>query len=107
MRMIMHDWNDEKCGIILRNARAIADKDTKLIIVDLVLTRACREEGSDPKGLLKTKNEAPEPLLANWGSVNGLAYATDLAVSACWPSILIYRSFLFCLSFSPQDVVHC
>lgn len=79
----MHDWNDERCGLILRNVRSIADKDTKLVIMELALTRACREENDSVRRMHGTNelDEAPQPLLGNWGTANGLAYAADIAVS--------------------------
>jgi hypothetical protein len=124
MRMIMHNWPDALAGIILRHARAIAGPETRLVIVDSVLERACRcprtvdedeiscgdaegklevigeeehervREARIPGGWIDTDDcedsdleragangEAPEPLLPNWGTANGLAYKFDLVVS--------------------------
>ncbi|KAI0757793.1 S-adenosyl-L-methionine-dependent methyltransferase [Daedaleopsis nitida] len=96
MRMIMHNWPDAECETILGHARALAGPDTRLIIVDSILTRACPEATASAditgktnsnrdahgEGGSKAHGEAPEPLLANWGTANGLAYKLDMIMLA-------------------------
>jgi hypothetical protein len=102
--MIMHNWPDAECGVILRNARGIAGSETKLVIVDCVLDRACRtsqlsydDDSECGTGQFAVRTEAPEPLLSNWGTANGLAYQFDVTVSissiseVCEDSLLITR----------------
>ncbi len=43
LRHIIHDWNDEKAGRILRNVRQVIDEGARLLIVDSVIP-----EGNDP-----------------------------------------------------------
>lgn len=101
LRMIMHNWPDAHCEKILGRLRAAAGAGTRLVLVDSVLMAACREQGGreatrhgdDEQRLgvvlggtrrweeAKVK-EAPEPLLANWGTANGLAYRLDLIMLA-------------------------
>ena len=76
--MIMHNWPDAECATILRRARAIAGPATRLVIVDSVLTRACTESAD---GCGRTHGEAPQPLLANWGTASALSYKLDMIVS--------------------------
>ncbi|KAI5117935.1 hypothetical protein M0805_009443 [Coniferiporia weirii] len=91
LRMIMHNWPDVQTEQILRQIRAACpdvsdpgtpDVDektlTKLVIVDSILMSACRE-GLDAAAIASDAvSSAPEPLLANWGTANGLAYKLDI-----------------------------
>jgi hypothetical protein len=43
LRHIIHDWDDEKAGRILRNIRQVISRDAKLLVVDSVIP-----EGNDP-----------------------------------------------------------
>lgn len=98
MRAVMHDWSDENCGTILRNARAIAGSETKLVIIDLVFSRACEDKEMMRMGAFQ---EVPKPLLANWGAARGLGYEIDLAVSYNYfYTILISRILLTLSLFS-------
>lgn len=86
----MHNWPDAECERILSHVRVAAaegNPDTKLVIVDSILMYACREvavgEGENTgeiEGLSQKDAMAPEPLLANWGSANALAYKLDIQV---------------------------
>lgn len=89
LRMIMHNWPDAECERILSHVRVAAagNPDAKLVIVDSILMYACREvavgEGESAggiEGLSQKDAMAPEPLLANWGSANALAYKLDIQV---------------------------
>ena len=89
LRMICHNWPDTQCIKILRNLREAANDgsrmaeeeqrgpSTKLVLIDNVMMLACRNSYVDESG------EAPEPLLAIWGSANGLSYKLDIQV--CYP----------------------
>lgn len=90
LRMIMHNWPDAECERILSHVRVAAaegNPNAKLVIVDSILMYACREvavgEGENTgeiEGLSQKDAMAPEPLLANWGSANALAYKLDIQV---------------------------
>ena len=75
----MHDWPDNECLTILRHLRAAASPDSKLVIIDQILTYACRSDSSQAPGGV-SKSDVPAPLLANWGAANMLAYAFDVMV---------------------------
>ena len=87
----MHNWPEAECSKILKQARGVAGKETKLVIVEIVLAKAFREgpigggyEGIEGGGKMngdKGERVPPEPLLVNWGAANGLGYKLDLCVS--------------------------
>ncbi|EJD07854.1 S-adenosyl-L-methionine-dependent methyltransferase [Fomitiporia mediterranea MF3/22] len=109
LRMIIHDWPDPHCIRILKHLRAAAGRETRLVIVDSVLMGAYRRQvptsastseapfGKDGGEKMSTK-EAPEPLLANWGVANGLAYRFDLIMlsnhNACERTLSHFNSLL-------------
>jgi len=37
MKSVLHDWNDERCAVLLRNARRALSDDGRLIVLDRVL----------------------------------------------------------------------
>lgn len=80
LRMILHDWSDKYCIKLLRNLRNAAGPDTKLVIIDSIISYACEAP-------LKTGTEAapspPKPLLPNLGGANLLAYEVDIVVMSC------------------------
>jgi hypothetical protein len=77
--MILHDWSDEYCVKILRYLRATADKSTKLLIVENIVSYACTDTlTKDIHGA--ERPPAPAPLLPNFGHSNTIAYYTDLTV---------------------------
>ncbi|KAI0059947.1 S-adenosyl-L-methionine-dependent methyltransferase [Artomyces pyxidatus] len=75
VRMILHDWSDEFSVKILRRLREAATPDTRLIVVDQLMSYACEEETLKeiPGALLPVP---PAPLLPNLGQ--DFAYYTDL-----------------------------
>lgn len=78
----MHDWSDPYAVKILSQLREAAQPDTKLILIDSVMPFACHDPGADNgQGIVgAVPKEAPEPLLANYGVANELAYVADLTV---------------------------
>jgi hypothetical protein len=74
--------SDRYCEKILKHLKDAARPDTKLIIVDNVLSYACRFPSDDADSVIpgSTPKEAPEPLLANYGVSSGLTYLSDLTV---------------------------
>ena len=83
LRQILHDWPDKYCLQILRHLREAATRDTRLMIVDNLVSYACAEE--DIKTIPGAERTLPPaPLLANGGVNNIIPYCQDLVV--CFPS---------------------
>ncbi|KAJ7167962.1 S-adenosyl-L-methionine-dependent methyltransferase [Mycena filopes] len=76
LKQITHDWSDEYCVKILRRLWDAATPTTTLLLLDSIVPLACR----DPAGIADGLKEAPEPLLANYGGVNDMAYNADMAM---------------------------
>ncbi|KZO93896.1 S-adenosyl-L-methionine-dependent methyltransferase [Calocera viscosa TUFC12733] len=85
VRHILHNWSDKYVGQILSNLRAAASPHTKLLIMDSIMHYVCRdpagEEGTVP-GWESMRNDAPPPLLPNWGMAGAQTYASDLQMMA-------------------------
>jgi O-methyltransferase domain len=84
LKAVLHDWSDSYYEKILQQLREAAQPHTKLVVMDSNVPYACHflvdeEDGTIPGS---APNEAPEPLLANYGISNGLAYAIDLTASS-------------------------
>ncbi|KAG6852088.1 hypothetical protein C0991_003244 [Blastosporella zonata] len=78
LKQILHDWSDEYCVQILTQLRAVARKDTKLLLIESLIPFAC-EDPNGAKGIPgSVPNEAPKPLLANFGAVNEMGYNADI-----------------------------
>ncbi|KAI0063775.1 S-adenosyl-L-methionine-dependent methyltransferase [Artomyces pyxidatus] len=70
LRMIMHDWPDSACVVILKNLRAAASSSSKLVIFDAMMPYACADPSGPP---------SPYPLLGNLGlAVGGFVTMFDL-----------------------------
>ncbi|KAJ6578152.1 S-adenosyl-L-methionine-dependent methyltransferase [Mycena capillaripes] len=77
LRMILHDWSNEYCLHILRHLRKAADDDTRLLIVDNIISYACNETlTKDIWGA--ERPSPPAPLLPNLGQAGAIAYCTDM-----------------------------
>ena len=67
MRYIVHDWSDKYAIQILRHLRDAATMDTKLVVIDAIVSHTCRSVA----GSVNPKISAPPaPLLQNWGEAN-------------------------------------
>ncbi|KAF5312469.1 hypothetical protein D9619_003732 [Psilocybe cf. subviscida] len=80
LKHIIHNWPDAYASKILMRLREAAQKDTKLILIDNLVSFACRDPTNDngsgiPGAIPK---EAPNPLLANYGIANEMMYNMDL-----------------------------
>ncbi|KAF8351885.1 S-adenosyl-L-methionine-dependent methyltransferase [Amanita rubescens] len=81
VKSVMHDWSDEYCLKILKHLRDAATPSTKLIIIDVILPYACHETEENADGIAGAVSvKAPNPLLANWGTVNDFTYCIDLCM---------------------------
>lgn len=77
MRSILHDWADKFCLQILRQLRAAAMPETRLVILDSLVSYACAEEELD--GIPGAARPAPPaPLLPNMGHANIVNYYKDI-----------------------------
>ena len=80
MRLVLHDWPDNKCQQILKVLRDAAGPDSKLIVFDQIMTHACKYEG--PFADVSNPIKAPSPLLANLGmGAGGFLTMIDMQVS--------------------------
>ncbi|KAF8992613.1 S-adenosyl-L-methionine-dependent methyltransferase [Cyathus striatus] len=73
LRHVLHDWPDSECLKILQNVRKALDVNGRLLIHEFVLQHAVREP-SDKLAL----DQAPEPLLANYGIGRARMYQQDI-----------------------------
>ncbi|THH07842.1 hypothetical protein EW145_g3108 [Phellinidium pouzarii] len=80
MRTILHDWSDKYSIKILRNLRAAAGPETKLVLVDSIIDYAC--DAPNQSALLSKGPKPPAPLLPNMGGANLLSYEVDLVILA-------------------------
>jgi hypothetical protein len=96
MKQILHDWSSEWCLKILKQLRASAQTDTKLILLESIVPLACHDPANDDgekEGVFKVEGakitEAPAPLLPNYGVMNSMIYSIDVIVST--PFLLSFR----------------
>ncbi|KAJ3845967.1 S-adenosyl-L-methionine-dependent methyltransferase [Lentinula lateritia] len=65
LRLILHDWPDDKCLAILKILRNAAGPSSKLIVFEQIMTYSCDYSG--PFADVSNPIKAPAPLLANLG----------------------------------------
>ncbi|KAH0578348.1 hypothetical protein H2248_003962 [Termitomyces sp. 'cryptogamus'] len=81
LKYILHDWPDKYCVEILSHLRAAAGKNTKLVIVETLIPYACHHPSNDAEcAIADNAQEAPKPLLANYGAVSGIPYNHDITM---------------------------
>jgi len=80
MRMILHDWADSYCLQILKLLREAAAPNSKLLIVESIMSYASEDTtiAQDISG--GTGLVPPEPLLRNWGHANVLSHLVNSQV---------------------------
>ncbi|RPD57857.1 S-adenosyl-L-methionine-dependent methyltransferase [Lentinus tigrinus ALCF2SS1-7] len=78
VRLILHDWADDDSRKILTRLRAAARPDTKLLVGDMLLPFACRDDASSSA----EPSFAPSgsPLLPNLGKGNVHGYLLDIVM---------------------------
>ncbi|GJE87401.1 hypothetical protein PsYK624_034840 [Phanerochaete sordida] len=77
LRNIIHDWPDKYCLQILRHLRKAATSDTRLVIVDSLVSYACEDRSLE--GILGARRVVPpKPLLSNMGHAAAASYFTDI-----------------------------
>ena len=82
LRNIIHDWSDKYCVQIMRQLRESATPDTRLVIVDNLMSYACAEDGADSVPGAK-RDAFPKPLLPNGGHAATAKYFEDIQVRGC------------------------
>ncbi|TFY51548.1 hypothetical protein EVG20_g10950 [Dentipellis fragilis] len=82
LKQILHDWSDEYSAKILKRLREAANAKTKLILVETIISYACRQPSSDDDKRIPgaVPIEAPEPLLANFGAVCEMGFHGDMTM---------------------------
>lgn len=68
LKNVLHDWDDERCAVILRNVRAAAGEASRVLIVETLLERHSRDPLAVPKDLhmLVSCSEGRERSLAEY-----------------------------------------
>ncbi|KAA1475132.1 S-adenosyl-L-methionine-dependent methyltransferase [Dentipellis sp. KUC8613] len=76
MRMIIHDWPDAACIVILTNISRAMKPESRLLVHDYVLTSPV----PNAKGARdsETVKEAPKPLLPNYGAGGARPFCMDV-----------------------------
>ncbi|THH26378.1 hypothetical protein EUX98_g7811 [Antrodiella citrinella] len=78
MRMILHDWPDDKCIVILKNLRGAAQPTTKLLILEFLLSFAVPTTASGIQD--DDTPKPPAPLLLNAGHAGLLPHLYDMTM---------------------------
>ncbi|KAI0741763.1 S-adenosyl-L-methionine-dependent methyltransferase [Daedaleopsis nitida] len=79
LRRVLHNWPAEACHKILKNLRAAATPDTKLIIIEHILPLACADDSFADGATLAPKYS---PLLPNLGKAYAAGYSFSLTMMA-------------------------
>ncbi|KAH6873689.1 O-methyltransferase-domain-containing protein [Coprinopsis sp. MPI-PUGE-AT-0042] len=73
LKHIIHDWPDAQCQQILKNVRRAMAPQSRLLIHEFIIQHANRVHA---KSL--PQRQAPEPLMANWGTARIRSYNLDI-----------------------------
>lgn len=76
---LMSGWLAE----ILAGLRKVARDDTKLLVIENIFSPVCHDNTFEEDSIIPgvAIQDAPAPLLANFGAANEMNYSVDLAVS--------------------------
>ncbi|KAL0952701.1 hypothetical protein HGRIS_006937 [Hohenbuehelia grisea] len=82
LKQVLHDWPDQHCVKILTHLRAAATPDTRLVVMDSIIPYACHDPSASTRESIKgyEPEEAPAPLLSNYGSASAMAYYADIVM---------------------------
>ncbi|TFY59084.1 hypothetical protein EVG20_g7915 [Dentipellis fragilis] len=78
IRQIMHDWSDLYSIRILKCLRDAAGPNTRLLVVDNVLSYACAQTSNEVAIKGAELPAAPAPLLPNFGTARSWPYVMDV-----------------------------
>ncbi|KIK63299.1 hypothetical protein GYMLUDRAFT_222394 [Collybiopsis luxurians FD-317 M1] len=84
VKHVLHNWSDASCVKILKRLRDASSKSTRLVIMDSAMPYVCRAPRNSDLCSDNLKEsvaeEAPEPLLANFGALNETSYVLDMVM---------------------------
>ena len=80
MRMILHNWADSYCLQILKLLREAAAPNSRLLIVESIMSYACEDTTIAKEIPGGTGLVPPELLLPNWGHANVFTYLVNTQV---------------------------
>ncbi|KAF8719122.1 hypothetical protein AX14_011412 [Amanita brunnescens Koide BX004] len=80
LKNVLHDWSDEYCVKILKPLREAATPNTILILMESISPYACHVVTTDNGIKGAVAQEAPPPLLANWGASKEMVYIVDMTM---------------------------
>ncbi|KAG8928406.1 hypothetical protein FRC01_005995 [Tulasnella sp. 417] len=80
LRFVLHDWKDEKCIEILKHLHDATNEESRLLIVEAVVSHACRDIGSLKDDGVEGAYPAPmpKPLPANGGRATEFEAGFDM-----------------------------
>jgi hypothetical protein len=81
MRLVLHDWPDNKCRQILEILREAAAPSTKLLIYESIMLYTCDYNG--PFSEVTNAKKPPAPLLSNLGMGAG-GFLTMVDIQVCF-----------------------
>lgn len=106
LKNILHNWSNKYCARLLTRLRESANDDTRLLIIGTIMANLCRQEDSPSTKVTVSESdsvgegdgdgkgggdgdvggryeEAPKPLLPNYGAANEMAYTIDITMLTC------------------------
>ncbi len=95
LKQVLHDWSDAYASTILTELRKAASKDTRLVVIDNIISYACHDSSLDGEDVAiagAADRDAPAPLLPNFGAANDTGYIIDMVVRRC--STPCYSTFI-------------
>ncbi|KAJ3769755.1 S-adenosyl-L-methionine-dependent methyltransferase [Lentinula raphanica] len=78
LKHVLHNWSDSSCLKILKRLRDASNDTTRLLIMDSAMPYVCRLQ--DQHTSETASEEAPRPLLANYGALNEISYVLDMVM---------------------------
>lgn len=82
VKQVVHDWSDKYSRMILKNLRDAAGPDTKLVMVESLVSHACPDPNIDSKDGVPgaAARQAPKPIIPNFGPANDMHFNGDFTV---------------------------
>lgn len=108
----MHDWPDLYAEKILVHLRKAATPDTKLILMDSIMSYACHDPSGEEEDAApgSAAREAPAPLLANYGAANEMGYTADFTVNflceSHWTCLICLLQMLLVFNAQERTLLH-
>ncbi|KAJ3739061.1 S-adenosyl-L-methionine-dependent methyltransferase [Lentinula detonsa] len=83
LKHVLHNWSDSSCVEILKRLRDASSDFTKLVVMDSAMPYVCRSRNQRTSFMdipMTATEEAPDPLLANYGALNEISYVLDMVM---------------------------